>query len=912
MLAGVVAFLTPAAAEPHSEAAAAAVHPQEPAVPERLPGSVVPTHYRLELQLVPERETFRGTVDIAVEVRDRRDVLWLHGRELKVLEASVRAEASGGSSAQPGAEAGGPPALRARWEPADDLGLAALRLPEPIGPGRFQIRIAYEAPFNRRITGLYRVDVSGRAYVFTDFEPCDARFMFPGFDEPSFKARYELTLEVPAEHVAVANTRAVGEEPLPGGLKRVRFATTEPLPTYLIALAVGPLDVMEAPPIAPNSARGKPLEFRCIAAHGRGSELRYALEQTPAILAALERYFGTPYPFDKLDFIAIPDYAAGAMENPGLITFREGRLLLDEKNASEAQKRRFHGITAHELAHMWFGDLVTMAWWDDLWLNEGFASWMDDRTLEALHPEWRVEVDRIESLHNAMQADSLASARQVRQPIESHHDILSAFDSITYTKGAGLLAMFERWLGAETFRRGIQRYLAAHRFGNASVEDLLAALSRASGKDVASPFRTFLQQPGVPLVEAELVCGKGRPHLELRQSRSLPVGSTAAREALWQIPVCIRYGKGQTSRETCTLLAEKQGRLELEGGECPAWVLPNAAASGYYRWSLAGPDREALRNEGWKHLSAAERLSYAESLQAAFASAALPAAEAYAELALLARDETRAVAASPIKLLVFAREHLADAALRPRVEAYARSLYGPLVQRLGWTARPEEDGEAKLLRAKALGALVEIGREAQARAEAARLGRAYLGLGADGKLHPEAVDPELVELVLATAVQEGDAAVFEAALRHLKASEDGTLRFRLIKALGAATAPELAARARNLALDPALRVNEVLVPLEAQSAELETRDAVWEWLQSHFDAVAGRLGNQLGRAVPRLPSKLCGPAQAEAVQAFFAPRIEKLSGGPRSLANTVESIRLCAARVEAQKQSARAFFERQP
>jgi aminopeptidase N len=911
VLAGVLLVFTPAGAAPLPGAAAAVVQPQEPAPQQRLPTAVYPTHYWLALEVVPEHDTFQGTVDIAVEVQDRRDVIWLHGRDMKVSEASVQVVARNGASSEGAGGKDALPVLRAQWQPTGEEGLVALRLPEPVGPGQVRLHIVYEAPFNRRILGLYRVDVGGLSYAFSDFEPCDARFMFPGFDEPSFKAPYDVTLTVPEKHVAVANTRAIGEEALPGGLKRVRFATTEPLPTYLVAIAVGPFDVGERGPIPPNAVRSKPLPFRCIAAHGRGKELAYALEHTPAIVAKLEEYFGIAYPFDKLDLIAVPDYAAGAMENAGLITFREERLLLDEATAAESLKRRIQGIEAHELAHMWFGDTVTMAWWDDLWLNEGFATWMGERTIEALHPDWHIDVSRVESRHGAMRVDSLASARQVRQPIESHHDIQSAFDGITYTKGASLLAMFERWIGPETFQRGIRSYVATHRFGNATVDDLMAALSQASGKDVAAPARTFLQQPGVPLVEAQLVCGGDKPHLSLRQSRSLPVGSSAERDRLWQIPVCARYGTGEASHETCTLLAEKEGRLDLEGGSCPAWVMPNAAAAGYYRWSLAAPDREALRTEGWKHMTAAERLSWSESLEAAFASAAMPASEVFAAIGQLAQDEDRGVATAPIDLLEFAREYLADEALRPRVEAFARSLYGPMGQKLGWEARTGEDGEAKLLRAKVLDCLAFVGRDPQTLAEAARRGKAYLGLGTDGALHPEAVDPDLIETALAAAAQEGGAPGFDAMLKHLKGSVDAAVRVRMLRALGSAITPELAARARDLALDQVLRVNEVLVPLEAQTRWLETRNGSWTWTRDHFDAISARLGAQLVRAMTRLPAKFCDASTADAVQAFFGPRVDRMNGGPRGLANTVESIRLCAARVAAQKDSARSFFERQ-
>jgi cytosol alanyl aminopeptidase len=864
----------------------------------RLPGGVRPLRYVLELEILPELERFRGSVEILIELDRPVDTIWLHGQDLRVSEAVVRPR-----DAAPG--------VPARWEPAAD-GFAALRLQRELVPGQALVRLQYDAAFNRQLEGLYRVDVGTDSYAFTQMQAISARLAFPGFDEPQHKTPYDVTLVVRREHEAIANTRALQVELLDGGLKRVRFATTEPLPTYLLAWAVGPLDVVQSEPVPPNAVRQRPLALRGAAVRGRGRELAYALAHTAPALAELEAYFGIEYPYDKLDLIAVPDFRAGAMENVGAITFRETRLLLDEKTAPEDQRRAFASILAHELAHMWFGNLVTMSWWDDLWLNEGFATWMASRVVERLYPENRAALATLARVHSAMDRDSLLSARQIRQPIESEHDIENAFDAITYRKGGALLAMSERWLGAEAFRRGLGLYMQRHRFGNATSDDLTAALGEAAGRDVTGPFRSFLMQPGVPLVELELQCA-GASSLLLRQRRFQPAGSASSAPALWQVPVCVRYEAGGVLREGCTLLSGEHGVLELEAEGCPAWVLPNADGAGYYRWSLPPGELAALLEKGWPQLGEPERLSVADSIAAAFDSARMPAADVFAALQRFAAEPSVAVASAPMGLLRAAREELADEATRPRVEAFVRRLYGPVARRLGWEpcAGCPEDGETKLLRARVLEFLIETGRDEALRAEAAERGRRLAGLGAGGAMNPEAVASELAAIALAAAVEEGGAEVFDALLQRLQQTEDALLRSNLLEGLGAARPPELAGRALALTLDGRLRVNEQLVPLAEQMARPETREAAWQWLQQSFDAVQERVGPRMAVRTIHLAGRFCDEARARAVEAFFGPRVQQISGGPRALANTLESIRLCAARAAAQRDSARAFFQSQ-
>ncbi len=880
--------------QPEPEPAAPGA-PEDEAPLGRLPSDVRPLRYGLDLTIVPDLERFAGEVRVEVDLDRARSVVWMHGLDLRITDASIEE---------------GDERVPATWTTVPDSeGVGGLRPERPVGPGRATIRIAWDAAFDRNLQGLYRVDDAGESYAFTQFEAISARRAFPCFDEPAFKTPFDIALTVRADHVAIANTLQRSEERAPEGMRRVRFATTEKLPTYLLAFAVGRLDVVAAPDLPANDVRSRPLPFRGIAAKGRGQRLAYALAHTGPILAALERYFGIAYPYDKLDILAVPDFASGAMENAGAVTFREPLLLLDDASP-EDQKRAYANVMAHELAHMWFGDLVTMPWWDDIWLNEAFATWMGHRVVETVHPDYRAGVQLLERVQGAMGSDSLVSARRIRQPIDTHHDIRNAFDGITYSKGAGVLGMFERWIGAETFRRGLSAYMAKHRFGSATADDLLAALSEAAGRDVATPFRTFLDQAGLPMIEATPSCENGSARIALKQSRYLPVGSSGDRAMTWRLPVCARSAVRGEALESCTLLEAAEGSIALPTeGRCPDWVIPNADGAGYFRWSLPPSDLAKIRRAFGK-LTPRERLSFADSLGGAFGAATLPAADVYRALEPLARDETRAVATAPMGLVRFARERIADEAMRPRVEAFARRLYAPVLRRLRWDARPGEDGETKLLRADVIEFLAHVGRDPAVRREATRRGRAFLGIGGDGRIHPDAAPPEMHDVVLAVAVQEGDAAAWDAVLAHVRPDTDASLRSKLISALGSTHDPALAERARALALDARLRVNETMGPIGAQMGELEMRQQTWEWMKSHFDALVERLSTRGSGWLPWMAASFCDDAHGAEAREFFAPRVAALPGAPRNLAGATEAIGLCAARVAAHRESATTFFRR--
>jgi cytosol alanyl aminopeptidase len=886
--------------------------PDEPVPLGPLPAGVRPTHESLALDIDPARDRFSGTADIAIHLDQPRARIWLHGRGLAVQSAAFVL----GSGAQ----------VVARWEEVDPSGVVRVAPAAPAAPlqGDVTLRVAFDAAYDPQLVGAYRVNTAAGPAVFSKFEAIYARRAFPCFDEPGFKLPFDVALTVPAGaevigNMPVAETAPVAAAAGAGARKRVRFQTTPPLPSYLVAFAVGPFEARYGA-VPPSESRPAPLPLTAIAIRGRGQDTGYALVEERALLAEQERYFGIKFPFPKLDLVAVPDFQSGAMENAGAITFRDSRLLIDDRVASLGDRVAVTSVLAHETAHQWFGDFVTMRWWDDLWLNEGFATFLDTLTLRAVRPELEAELEAAYRTNGVMNIDALATARRIRQPIETTHDITNAFDGITYEKGAAVLTMLEHYIGGEEFRRGLHEFLAEHAGGNATTDELVGALEAAARKPLAGMVASFLDQPGVPVVSAATRCAAGGSRIELAQAAWRPAGAAAASGARWEIPVCVRFGAAGRVHEACTLLAAPADTIELP--VCPDWILPNADAAGYYRSALAADDLKRLRERGLARLSTVERVQLGHDLEAAFASAALPGAEVLRALEPLAGDAHGAVALVPLALLDFVDTTVLDPqdprdrARRAVLRARIARLYAPAVAALGWTPSDSERPWRRRFRAALLGFLATQIEDPAVLAEAARRGQRMLGVerrpGAgparDRERNPGAVAPDLADVALAAAARTGGADVFDALVDELVRSGDAQLRQRILVALAQTRQAPLIARALDLALDPRLRKNERLIALDRLLGAPSTRDAAWSWLTAHFDALMpllpDRYGGQLTRAI-----RMCSRRQIDEVRAFLASRVEQLTGGPRNLAQALESAEHCVARVAAQRASVVAYLD---
>lgn len=857
-----------------------------------LPGHVWPLAYTLDLTVIPASSRFSGRVQIAISLAHATQRIVLHGDGLTVKDAAVHINGQ---------------RIPARAQSLEH-GHLAIDVARLVPAGNALLEILYDAPFGLQRAGLYTVDASGSRYALTRFQPLAARRAFPCFDEPGFKAPFDISLRVPERHVAIGNEPELSVERLPSGLKRVRFARTPPLPTYLVAFVVGPFDVIEGQPIPANEVRTRAVRLRGVTVRGKGEQLGYALEHTAPVLHALERQLGMPYPFSKIDLVAAPGFGA-AMESPGAILFDEWYLLVNPAKALEIQRRVFADVTAHELAHQWFGNLVTTRSWQDTWLNEGFATWLAHRAVQRVFPHYHADVEFSANTQHAMRLDQLSSVRAVREPISSAHDIANAFDSITYDKGAALLAMLERYLGEQTFRRGLHGYLNANRFGVASSPNFTAALSNVSDKPVAPILESFLSQRGVPAITVESRCTGTGAELTLRQRRYVPMGSSVSSAQTWHVPVCLRYRVNRVDFEHCTVLSNPEQRLTLTAG-CPDWVFPNAGGAGYYYFALEADASRALLEQGYGALTGPERLALFGSLSAGFDAGPTSAAALLGAAPLFSAEPHALLVAEHMRVLRLMDEYLVSPAQRPAFQQHVAALYDERLRLLGWEPTPNEGGERRLLRVLLLSFVADVARSRNVRAWLAQQGRAYLG-NDGGPLHPDRVHAELRLLALRIALEDGDQGLFQRTAARLHRLSDSDQRGELLAALGSVRDAR-SVRALRLSLDPRLNPLAMALLLRSQLGHRSTRAAALSFVGHNWRRMRERLSNEQLSTWPAMFDGFCSDARANRVRELFAPYVEQMPGGPRELAQTLERIRLCAARVQAQRASMQTYFAERP
>jgi alanyl aminopeptidase len=843
----------------------------------RLPGNVRPVRQAIELAVDPNLETFSGSVAIELDVREPTKVVWLNGRGLEVTNARL---GRGGDLRPAQVVPGG-----------DDF--VGFRVGDPLSPGPARLEASFEGTVSRRDQeGIFAVEEGEEWYAFTQFEAIAARRAFPCFDEPSYKIPWEVSLRVPHGAVALSNT-PVESTRVEGGRDVVRFSPTPPLPSYLVAFVVGPFDIVEVGPAGRSHT-----PTRLVVPRGRGGDTAWARESTPRILALLEDYFDRPYPFRKLDEVAIPG-AGFAMENPGLVTYGQELMVQRPAEQTLSDRRDWARVCAHELAHMWFGDLVTTSWWDDTWLNEAFANWLEEKTTERYQPDWGLAADRAASRSAALRQDSLTTARRIRQPITSNDDIINAFDGVTYGKGQAVLEMVEAWLGEDVFRRGVKAHINRHAGGNATAAEFIDALSAAAGRDVGGVLGTFLDQTGAPVIEAEARCDSN-PRLVLSQRPYRALGSPAEHR-LWSLPVCVRVA-GRDAPE-CTLLSARTGEIPLGAGECPEWFYANAGASGYYRTlESAALARRILEGAD---LTAPERVALAGDLGALVLSGDVSAGDALSLLPLLASDDNRHVVIESARVVSWPLEAIVPDSLMPRFRRVVREVYGARARSLGWSARPGDSEDVRLLREPLLSLVAGVGDDRQLEREAAELARGWLD-------DPSSLDPDMVDPVLYAAAGAGDRELFDRLRKAALQTGDRARRERLLRALGGVRDPALVPAALALTTDQRLEPLESVTILFGVGSKRETRRAAFDFVKEHYDALVARLPRgpfSPTLVLPWVGARLCTPDAHEEIETFFEPRSASLEGAPRMLRQALEVVDQCVALRKAQEGSLAASLQ---
>lgn len=856
----------------------------------KLPRQVVPTSYAVDLRMDARADRYSGAVAIELEVKEATDHFFIHARGSALKDVQlVRARMA---------------PIAAKTELVDAAGgTVRVTSPRNMEPGRWQLRLAFDAPYDQRLQGAYKVKTGGLDYVMTQMEPLGARNAFPSFDEPAFKTPWTFTISVPKGDTAIFNTQETGSEVLADGWVKHSYAQTRPLPSYLIAFAVGPWEVIEFDAIAKTALRERPIPLRGIAAKGQSQRMKYMLGETAKITIALEEYFDFAYPYDKLDLLAAPDFAYGAMENPGLITYRDSLMFADLKSATSLRRGAL-GTHTHELGHQWFGNVVTMPWWDDIWLNEAFATWIAAKIVQQIYPELEADMDLVSGGIGAMGSDSLATARRIHNPVEDWTEISSTFDGITYQKGGAVLSMMERYLGKDKFRAALRAHMRKFAFDSATSLDLADSLAAQSDQPdvLRKAFASFTDQAGVPMLDTTLACADGKATLTIRQSRYAPIGATFATAAQWQVPMCVRVGRGDANSSECHLLAAAESTVTLAGDTCPDYVHPNADGAGYYRFRLDEAAQKSL-NAAFEKLNDFEQRVLADSLGAAFSSGEVSVAQYLDAAPRFATAKQGDVITAPLGNLEWIKERVATTAQSERIDTMLRDIWGVKLKDLGIDHRDGDSEATKSLRVDLIGKLSDHGRPQWLVDELAVRGRKVIGLGGDGKLDADAVHRDLLGPSLRTVAQVEGKPAFDLIERHLAASEDSVIRGALMGALANTANPELLDRTLALGIGPSVKSGEMTRLFFGAANHPGNHAAIWAFVQKHYDALLNKAPSVWqGKIAFFGSSALCTEAGAAELQAFFADRVKDLEGGPRALAQGIEGVKLCAARVAKHQQ----------
>ena len=835
-----------------------------------LPSGVKPLGYRIDLTIDPSKERFEGRTQIDFELKAPTRTIYLHGRDLRVNRAEVW---TGRMAPRP-----------VSYKEVDVSGVAEVTLPAELPAGRHTVHFVYDAPFSTATEGLYRVQVKDGWYAWTQFQAIDARRVFPGFDEPAHKVSYTVSIAAPAGQKAFANTPETGTK-AEGALVRHQFAPTKPLPTYLLAFAVGDFDVVEGS-IPPNAVRKEPLAFRAIATKGQAPRLATTMSETPKILAILEDYFGIPYPYEKLDVIASP-IMGGAMENAGLVTFDDTLLLLD-KDAPPSQLRFYGEVMAHELAHMWFGDYVTPRWWDDIWLNESFADWLGNRVGAQWRPDLGGGIAQLDSALDAMDGDSRAANRPIRQQITRSQDIGAAFDGITYQKGGQVIRMFERYLGEERFKAGVRLHIARHPHGTATADQFFQAIADgAKDPRVVEAWRSFVDREGVPMVS---FADAGGGAYSLNQQRYKPIGVDLPTDRTWLAPGCARSGEGVQ----CTLLDKATGGGLKVTGTAP-WLSGNADGAGYYRYDLPKADWDRLIAAA-AGLPAMDALAAADSLWAGYLAGRGDAGQLMNAAGGFAQHRERLVAVRiPYEIAALDGRVLSpsDSA---NLERAMRTWFGPKLGELGLNpargAYASEDSERRQLRQTLASFVALNGNEPQARATLVKAADAALGGDA------AALDPAYRPAALTAAARDLGKPFRDKLFAALLASDDPLFRRQAVQALGSVDTAEAGRETVARVTTKGLNSRESLGMLLLLSNQPATRPLVLDWIEANYPEFRSRTGGLLGGAIG-FTGNYCTEVDAKRVDELFRPKLAEANVSTLDLERPLAQIRQCVALREA-------------
>ncbi|HUY94250.1 MAG TPA: M1 family metallopeptidase [Terracidiphilus sp.] len=838
---------------------------------QRLSGDALPTHYDLKLTPDLKTATFAGVETIDVKLKHPGKSITLNSLEIEYQSVTITAA----GKLQKATVTSDKQKEQTTFTVADEIpaGLAVLH-------------IRYTGILNNELRGFYLSKTKQRNYAVTQFESTDARRAFPSFDEPAMKATFTLTMVVDKGDTVISNTGIVAETPGPGPDQHtLRFEETPKMSTYLLAFLVG--------------------DFTCINAVEDGVKLGvcttpdkadlapYALTVAKFVLHFYDDYFGIHFPLKKLDLIGIPDFEAGAMENFGAITYRETDLLIDPKTASIGSKKNVAEVVAHEMAHQWFGDLVTMQWWNNTWLNEGFATWMEDKPVAAMHPEWNIPQDVAEQLDGTMNYDAQPTTRAIRATANTREEIEQMFDAISYGKAGAVLNMVENYEGKETFRQGVHKYLTEHEYGNATAEDFWNAQTAASHKPVNKIMDSLVAQPGVPLLtfgepeNGTVSVEQGRFYL----SPSIKPDVTHK----WTMPVCFKTGGGQD----CEVLASDTTSLKIPAG---ALFFANAGGVGYYRSSYPPDKYAALVAQVETGLKPTERISLIGDEWAKVRADKATVGDYLNLVAAVKADPNAPVVGSALGGVGAIYQRVA--AIEQEKEAIAkwlRAAFSPEYEKLG-PAEATDSPDKKELRAELFGVLGYYGKDPQVLSDAHELAEKYLS-------DPASVDPTLGQTALAIAARNGDAALFDRLQQVYETSKNPQLSDTALRLLAQFENPALEERALEYATSSKVRNQDAAIQLAIALQIDATRERAWDFVKSHWDQVHALLTPEMGHALVGSTGSFCSTAARDDVQQFFAAH--PVASADQALKHSIEQIDGCMEFRQLQEGNLKQWLQKQ-
>ena len=844
--------------------------PFETANAQRLSQSVIPERYDLKLTPDLKGATFNGVELIDLMLKEASATITLNSAEIEFQGVTVKA----GGKEQTGTVA-----------TDKEKEQTTFTFPQPVPAGKATLTIHYTGILNNELRGFYLSKTAKRNYAVTQFESTDARRAFPSFDEPAFKATYDVALVVDKGDTVISNSGIKSDTPGPGEDKHtIAFDSSPKMSTYLVAFLVGDFQC--------TGDEQDGVKIRVCATPDKVELTRFGVEIAKYVLHYYNNYFGIPYPLKKLDLIGLPDFEAGAMENFGAITYRETALLIDPKTASVESKKNVALVIAHEMAHQWFGDLVTMQWWNNIWLNEGFATWMENKPVAAMHPEWNIDQDVVSSEDDTMNLDAQPTTRAIKAKADTREEIEQMFDGISYGKAGAVLLMVENYLGEETFRKGVHTYLSAHLYGNATAEDFWNAQTATSHKPVDKIMSSLVDQPGVPILTFGKPEGGSVSVSQKRFYLSPSIEPNPAQK--WTMPVCFKTAEGA---ESCELLTPGEASLKVPANDV---FFANATGRGFYRTAYPAETYANIVAHVGTGLKPTERITLLgnEWVQVRANKATVGD---YMNLATAVKDDkSAAVVDAALGTVGAIYQRIASTKEeRDGIALWLRETFSPEYAKLG----PPSDMDTpntRELRARLFGVLGYFAKDPAVLDQAKEVAGKYM-------TDPTSVDATFGQTALSIAARNGDAEMFDRLQKFYETSTNPELQIGALRLLAQFESPELAKRSLDYALTSKVRNQDAAIQFAIAISVDATRDLAWKYVQDHWDAIHGLLTPEMGSILVGSTSAFCSEDARDQVQQFFSTH--KVASADQGVKHAIERINGCVELRKLQEPNLKKWLE---